>query len=322
MPPGEDAPRSTTLSPDDAFSVLANETRMDIVRTLSDSDEPLSFSELRESVGMPDSGKFNYHLDKLSGHFVRKTDEGYSLRQAGTRVIQAVLSGAVTEAPVVESTRIDEACPYCGAAIVVSFREERLHLYCSSCSGTFERPPEERSASVDEDYGYLGAILLPPAGVQDRSPAEMTQAAIIWATLEFAAGAGGICPRCSGRFEQAVEVCEAHEVSEEICDECNRRYAVQVHNECSICTFGYQGIVLLALTNSVAFQEFLIDNGINPMAPLPEQFLLIDVIHDEEVLSVDPFEGRFTFRIDGNALTVTLDDELEVVEATRHDGSG
>lgn len=83
----------TTLTPDDAFAVLGNETRLEILRSLSDADGPVSFSDLREHVGMRDSGQFNYHLDKLVGHFVTQADDGYALRQAGDRVIEAILSG-------------------------------------------------------------------------------------------------------------------------------------------------------------------------------------------------------------------------------------
>lgn len=85
-----------TLPPDDAFSVLGNETRMEIIQELADASDRLPFSELRDRVGVSDSGQFNYHLDKLVGHFVEDTEDGYGLRRAGERVIEAVVSGAVT----------------------------------------------------------------------------------------------------------------------------------------------------------------------------------------------------------------------------------
>ncbi|MFB6206666.1 MAG: ArsR/SmtB family transcription factor, partial [Haloglomus sp.] len=88
----------TALSPDEAFGVLGNETRIQILQTLGEADGPLSFTELRDRVGIRQGSQFNYHLDKLVGHFVRKTDDGYELRLAGRRVIYAVLSEAVTEA--------------------------------------------------------------------------------------------------------------------------------------------------------------------------------------------------------------------------------
>jgi len=113
----------SALSPDDAFAVLGDETRIEILQTLGEADAPLSFSELREHVGTSDSGQFNYHLNKLKGHFIRKADIGYMLSQAGTRMVEAVLSGAVTEAPHVGLTEIDASCHYCGAPIAVIYRE-------------------------------------------------------------------------------------------------------------------------------------------------------------------------------------------------------
>jgi hypothetical protein len=90
---------SERLSPDDAFATLGNETRLGILQTLGRAGEDLSFSVLRDRVGVEDSGQFNYHLEQLVGHFVRKTEDGYQLRRAGRRVVEAVLSGAVTDAP-------------------------------------------------------------------------------------------------------------------------------------------------------------------------------------------------------------------------------
>lgn len=67
-----------------------------------------SVSELRERVGMGDSGQFNYHLGQVEGHSVRTFDDGYVLRKAGRRVVEAVLSGAVTDAVVIEPTRLSD----------------------------------------------------------------------------------------------------------------------------------------------------------------------------------------------------------------------
>lgn len=120
---------TTPLAPDDAFAVLGNETRMEILQTLGKGDEPLSFSELRDRVGMRDSGQFNYHLGKLQGHFIRKVDDEYELRGAGRRVVEAVLSGALTDDPVVEPTVIDMDCRLCGAPIELGFDHDRVRFY-------------------------------------------------------------------------------------------------------------------------------------------------------------------------------------------------
>jgi hypothetical protein len=46
-----------------------------------------------------------------------------------------------------------------------------------------------------------------------------------------------------------------------------------------------------------------------------------DRADDETILSTDPFEARFAFDIDGDTFVVTVDEDLSVVEVTRH-GSG
>ena len=88
---------ATPLSPDEAFSVLGDQARLGILRALATADGPLAYVELYDAVEYDDSSNFSYHLDKLVGHFVRKTDDGYRLYDAGRRVVEAVVSGAVTD---------------------------------------------------------------------------------------------------------------------------------------------------------------------------------------------------------------------------------
>ena len=83
------------------------------------SDEPLSFSRLRERTGVRNSGRFNYHLRKLCECFVRETDGGYELGHAGSRVVAATVaadgSAAGRDAPD-ETAAVDDTdeCPVCG----------------------------------------------------------------------------------------------------------------------------------------------------------------------------------------------------------------
>lgn len=79
----------TPDDPTDALSVLADDTRLTILRTLAEADGPLSFTRLRERTGVRDSGRFSYHLRRLCEYFVRETDGGYELGHAGARLIDA-----------------------------------------------------------------------------------------------------------------------------------------------------------------------------------------------------------------------------------------
>ncbi len=98
----------------DALEVLGNEIRMATLRELAEADGPLSFTELRERVGVRDTGKFNYHLTKLCSYFVRETDGGYELGHAGSRVIAAGDVDAAATAGDGGSPPPDDACPVCG----------------------------------------------------------------------------------------------------------------------------------------------------------------------------------------------------------------
>jgi hypothetical protein len=314
MTAADDEPTTETLSPDDAFGVLGNETRMQILRVLGEADDSLAFSALHDAVDVRDSGQFNYHLDKLKGHFVRKTGDEYVLRQAGNRVVEAVLSGAMTESPVVEPTATDHSCPYCGAALEVAFREERVQLFCTECAGTYDRTDADPEAFTPSEYGHVGDVILPPAGVRGRTPQEMLRAAVTLGNLEFTAATSGICPRCSAPFEQSLTVCETHDADDGLCEDCGRRHATLVQNHCTNCTFGYGGTLLLVLLDEMPFVAFLVEHDVNPVAPPPDRYLALEMSYEEELQSVDPFEAQFSLTLEDDVLTVVVDDELTIVD--------
>jgi hypothetical protein len=310
------------LSPDEAFAVLGNETRLAILQTLGNADTPLAFSELYDRIGYSATSNFNYHLGKLEGHFVQRTADGYDLRQAGQRVVEAVLSGAVTEAPEVEPTRIDVDCPLCGAPTAVDYEQERVDIYCTSCPGIFGRVAAIPQLSAPDEYGSLGHMSLPPAGLQGRTAAETLGAAWAWSYLEFVARGSGLCPRCSAPVEQSVVVCENHEDTDGACDNCGRNYGVHFQTSCTNCINDWQGIVPGLLLGNTELQAFLTVHGINLVAPdTVDRAIRTLGNYEEEVVTTDPFEARFTFTVDDDALTLTVDEDVSVVDVTRASGS-
>lgn len=311
--------KATGLPPEEVFAVLGDETRLAILRALRDADEPLAFSGVYDRVEQTVTSNFNYHLGKLEGHFVRKTEDGYELRQAGRRVIEAVLSGAVTDAPELEPTQIDMSCPFCDAPTAVSYQEERVDIYCTDCTGLFGRVETISELSAPGEYGSLGHMSLPPAGIQGRSAAETLTAAWLWSQLEFVARGSGLCPRCSALVDQSVTVCDTHEETEDSCNECGRKYAAHFHTRCTNCRNVWHGIAGGVLLSNTDLQAFLTAHGINLVAPeTVDRALKTLGNYDEEVVSTDPFEARFTFTADEDALTLTVDEELSVIDVTNH----
>ena len=305
---------SSTLSPDDAFSALGNETRMDILRTLGGADGQLAFSELYDSVDISDSGQFSYHLDKLVGHFVRKTDDGYELRHAGRRVIEAVLSGAITENAVLEPVSTDYPCPFCGTDVEVSYGEERRLFRCPECPGVV-RGGGTMEPTGDLPTGTIDVGYLPPAGLEDRSPSELITTSSTWNVIERVGMSNGVCPRCAGRVEHSVQVCEEHSDTG-ICDHCNRRHAVSIFSQCQTCLHKKGGMFQRFLLAEPELRSFWDSRGIDLFAPSPEDAHYF-VGYDEEVLSVDPFKARFSFTADGDTLTLTVNDDLDIVDVVR-----
>lgn len=313
------------LPPDDAFAVLGNETRISILRTLGESDEPLSFTELRDRVGVRQGGQFNYHLEKVVGHFVGKTDEGYMLRQPGRRVVQAVLSGAVTDDSELAYTEINKDCWWCGAPIVVRYEQERLDLYCTECDGTYgdagvRRPSQiaDTIPPVPADLGYLGAFFLPPAGVDTRTPDEAYRVGMVWEMLEYFAISSDICPRCSGSIMTAARVCRDHDDMDGLCQHCGNRKAVHLHVDCQNCIYRNEGTFVYALYGEPELMAFLIMNGASLLSPDSDVHLFrVAGSYDEEIISVDPFKARFTFTVDDESLTMTVDDDFAVINSTR-----
>jgi len=129
-----DAPPGVTRSvddPTDALAVLSDETRLAILRTLAEADEPLPFSRLRERAGVRNSGRFNYHLRQLCEYFVRETDGGYELGPAGSRLVAttaAADNNAPPERPLDDPTGDSGECPVCGETDC----EKLFHVHLSS----------------------------------------------------------------------------------------------------------------------------------------------------------------------------------------------
>jgi hypothetical protein len=336
-----DDPGAAGLTADDAFALLGNDTRVRILEALGAADESLSFSALRDRVGTPDSGRFNYHLDKLVDQFVARTDDGYTLRRTGERIVVAVQSGAVTDAPARDPISADESCPYCGGRLAIRYREERLSILCPDCEGLYgvtEAPPlagrdadregddvggaaggdesNTETASHHHEYGHLGALYIPPAGERGRDPDELLSAAHTWSGVDMLSAAGGVCPWCSASVETSVEVCARHDGADGQCSACGRRRAVSIRYTCPNCIYERAGAFGVSLLSNTDVLAFLTAHGVNPITPDPYSSFTRALDYDEQVVSLDPFEVRITFTIDGDALTVTVEDD-DVTEWTR-----
>ncbi|MFB6270691.1 MAG: winged helix-turn-helix domain-containing protein, partial [Halobacterium sp.] len=185
-PLGPDAGLDDSLPPAEAFALLGNETRITILQELWLAPErPVAFSDLRKRVGMRDSAQFNYHLSKLTDHFVRQVEGGYEFQYAGEKVVRAILAGTFTERVELEFP-VEGECFDCGGGLEAAYADERLTIRCADCKSTYGR------------YAF------PPGGLRDRSTTEIEAAFDQRVRHLHCLAADGVCPECGGRIETAV----------------------------------------------------------------------------------------------------------------------
>jgi hypothetical protein len=309
---------TTCLSPDDAFSALGNEIRIEILRELGAADGPLSFSELYDRIDVSDSAQFNYHLDKLLEHFVRNVESGYALGPPGRRVVEAILSGAVTHDPELERTPVSDHCQTCGRQLEIQWQDGSIEIFCSDCDGRWDQSWGRVGGPQQAPTGYLGRLPFPPAGMHDRSPVAILQAAYTWTNLELLAVANGLCPRCAATVETEVSVCEDHDAEDGPCPVCRTNFAVRLTAACTNCIYSTGCAAAWGTLPSPELLTFLFDHDINPLAPVSAHRL--DTVlneYDETVRSQDPLRAEFEFTVDDDSLQLTVDRNLGVLDATR-----
>jgi hypothetical protein len=308
------------LSPDEAFAVLGNEIRLDIIRVLwqadaahrydevSDVTETISFTELRRGVDIDDNGRFNYHLSQLVPHFVRQTDDGYRLSGAGKRIARTVIAISGTDG-LDFSADLERPCPLCGAPMTAAYEDNWLRVRCTGCDGQF---------GDETPHGSVFLSNYPAAALADRTADEALTAGFYRCMLDNAYFMHGLCRECGGSISASVSVCSRHESGDgDPCPRCGTRSEVWATQRCDTCGFAKRlpvEVFAMGLTPVIAF---LHEQGIDVLAPSLEE--IVDLLGNdvETAVAEDPFRVTVTVRGESGALEVTLDDALEVAALDR-----
>lgn len=300
------------ITAEEAFSILGNQTRVEILRELWESAGPCSFGELQQAVAPDDRGNFSYHLGKLTGHFVRKTDERYSLRFAGEQIVRAVITGTITTDPTIPPTTTDEKCLYCGAQLKLSYEEEVLSTRCQNCDGV---------VGGEFPSGTALSFEFPPSGLIHREHDEILYAAHVLYDSKIAPMMKGICPECAGQVTTDFDICSDHEKGDaELCATCERRYGQWGRFECEYCLYRRTMPIWYTALNHPAVTEFFYRHGLEEKVPFRKitwdnRKFMRNIT--SSVAATDPYRFEITIPIDDQKLLVTLDEDLGVVGIER-----
>jgi len=212
----EDPTASRTMDTLETFSLLAQETRLTILRELAATGtagepEPVSFAELRRRVGTRDSGRFNYHLDKLQPQFVTHVDEedgpsGYQPTWAGVRVVGAAMAGQFDAESIEGET--DHECPECGESATLHHEDGILKVECE-----------------DHELG----LPVPAGAAENRTLDELYDVGIALTDRLIDLARRGVCPNCYDAITvEPVEVEEGTVIFRDTCPRCRATIGIPV----------------------------------------------------------------------------------------------
>lgn len=305
------------MSPEEAFSVLGDGTRLSIVRVLWKADAfrqyddldtsatTISFSELRRHVGIDDNGQFNYHLSKLVPYFVQQTEDGYRLSEAGKKIARTVVAIAGEQSlGVTEEVNAD--CPMCGATLTATYEDQWLQFACAECDGLFG------------DAVPNGTILhspFAPAGLSGQSPGDALTTSIYRCMLDLTYMMQGVCRECAGPIQGVISVCDEHERrDDEPCGDCGTPFQAWGELRCETCQFGKRLPVDLCIMGLPQVIGFLYTQDINVLAPSVEE--VVDLLQTQvsTAVTTGPLRLSATVTAGDDDLTVTLDEEMTVLD--------
>ncbi len=300
---------SEDVSPADAFGVLSNEIRIDVLRALYRADGPQSYADVRQAVAYGGSGNFNYHLRKLVGHFVRKTDAGYVLTRAGERVSGMVVAGALTGEGERRASRGTAPCALCGGVGSGDRARRSEAVGCANCGGT---SPSVAAGGATETAD--GGERIGPAA--DRA---VVHGARLGAALS------DVCPECRGPTTVSLETCPDHDDGSERCLTCGTWFAAWARCGCQRCPFAVRFPAAVAALYDPAVVAAVARCGPRAVERLPPPVGEAPVDGrdvDDAVVGTDPHRISVRLRLEAGTVTALLDETLGVrsVEPPAADG--
>ncbi|MFC4357457.1 ArsR/SmtB family transcription factor [Halobium salinum] len=278
---------------DALFGVLANETRLRIVEALGDLSEPgeystIPFSELQEAVGVEDNGKFSYHLNKLTGYFVVRSEGGYRLELPGIRVYQA-LQFWLQEPVTVEPHHMGYVCDFCEeGGLSISYRDGRYHVGCRDCGTKYQEYPLSAAAFDPDD------------------PESLERAAVRRSWQDKFAFLQAVCPYCSGPVWRSVE--GGDRIPTPPCEDAH----VSMLHSCDRCNWFIHTYAGAVMTIHPAAVSFFYERGVDIYETPPWDNVYTQL---EQVESTDPLRIESRYLCAGDELRLLFDESLDVLES-------
>lgn len=292
------------------FDLLADETRWAIVcelakhRRYAYQPRGLSFAELRRAVDVADGGRFNYHLNKLLGAFVNKTDGKYILTNQGFELVGSVLAGDYESTNTTRRELIDERCNRCENTLKAIYEHGYFRIEC----------PKD---------GTIAAVIVPERLARERSIRELTHIAGRHMREMIGRAVDGVCPHCQGVAETNVTEQAQHAPGADIGDIPTDLKFVEL--TCTECEFYNAYPAYVYLVNHPAVVSFRYEHDDEPTGVpyIGTTLQSITAVHcsdetgdvENEITAEKSLEPvvRVEFSFDTDQLLIWLDEDASVV---------
>jgi len=148
----------------DIFGLLADETRVDILRTVAVAQSELeragsgpaelAFSETYDHVEVENTPTLSSHPGELTGTYLPKSDDGYSLSHAGERIVRFILSENYEQPESFGPTPVAGRRIFCGEnSLPASLSQQFFPIDCTACNhqvtGQPITPAQARTCDAD-----------------------------------------------------------------------------------------------------------------------------------------------------------------------------
>lgn len=295
---------TTTRSAAEIFRLLADETRVDVLRAIAvaqyELDRPeagpaeLSFSEIYDRVDVENTSKLSYHLGELTGTYLQKSDDGYSLTHAGERIVRFILSGNHTQADSFGPEPVDGTCVFCGEEeLEARLSQQFFRIDCSACDRQVTGQP------------------ITPAQARTRDTDALIRSVKLQGAADYRQIRRGLCPECGARLTAEVVALPESPLPE--------ADSFLVTSRCEECLRTYNSPLTYSVASHPASVAFHWDRGIDVTAKGIWEFH--EYVHDgrwtSEQVASEPAEYEVVLRHGDDAVRLSLDSTATVLRTAR-----
>jgi len=286
------------------FRLLADATRVDILRAVAIAQyeleavgagaAELTFSEIYDRVDVKNTSKLSYHLGELTGTYLRKTDDRYSLSHAGERIVRFILSGNHEQLDSFGPEPIDGICIFCGEeALEAKLSHQFFRIDCTVCDRQVTGQP------------------ITPAQVRTRDGDALVQSVQVRSSDDARQIRRGTCPECGAQL--SADVIEVPESPLPDAD------SFVVTSTCEACLREYNSPLTYSVVYHPASIAFHWDHGIDVTTRGLWEFHehVYEGRWTSEQTASDPDEYMVVLRHGDDAVRLYLDSTATVVRTER-----